>query len=221
MRDGREATAVQLRLEGHSIKSIAKELGAAQSSVSIWTRNVKLTPEQKECLRNNMHSPESIEKRRQARLKSEAIKRAIIIDGARTEVGSLSNREIWLIGIALYWGEGAKTRSTVQLSNGDPRIIKLILRFFREVCNVDESKLRGGIHIHEHLDTQAAEEYWHAITGIGKFYKTYNKSNKSSKGTRNSLPFGVCDVYVLDARLFWKIKGWTEGIYESAAKVLE
>jgi len=118
-------------------------------------------------------------------------------------------------------GRRSKTGSTVQLSNGDPRVIKLILRFFREICNVDESKLRGGIHIHEHLDTQAAEEYWCTITGISKFYKTYNKPNKSSKGMRNSLPYGVCDVYVLDARLFWKIKGWTEGIYDSAIKMLK
>lgn len=221
MRNDRKNAAVQLRLKGHSIKSIAKELGAAQSSVSLWTREVKLTLEQTERLRTNMHSPESIEKRRQARLKSEAIKRAIIIDGARAEVKSLTKRELWLIGIALYWGEGAKTGSTVQLSNGDPRIIVLILRFFREVCNVDESKLRAGIHIHEHLDTQAAEKYWHTITEIGKFYKTYNKPNKSSKGTRNSLPYGVCDVYVLDARLFWKIKGWTEGIYDSSVKMLK
>ncbi len=189
MRDERKNAAMRLRLEGHSIKSIAKELNAAQSSISIWTRGVELTPEQAERLRANTHSPESVEKRRQARLKSEAAKRAVVIDSARTEIQSISRRELWLIGTALYWGEGTKTASTVQLSNGDPRIIMLILRFFREVCSVDEAKLRGGIHIHEHLDAQAAERYWHAVTGIDRFYKTYNKPNKSSKGTRNSLPF--------------------------------
>lgn len=108
MRDDRKYTAIQLRLKGYSIKSIAKKIGAAQSSVSIWTRAVQLTPKQMERLRTNMHSPKSIEKRRQSRLKSEAIKRAVIVDCAKAEIESLSKRELWLIGIALYWGEGAK-----------------------------------------------------------------------------------------------------------------
>ena len=79
---------------------------------------------------------------------------------------------------------------------------------------VDESKLRGYIHVHEHLDTKRAELYWQNITQINprQFYKTYNKPNKASKGTRNSLPYGVCDIYVMDTKLFQKIQGWTKGI---------
>jgi hypothetical protein len=101
-------------------------------------------------------------------------------------------------------------------------MIMLMMRFFREICKSDESKLRGCIHIHEHLDVTTAEKYWQQVTGISKdrFYKTYNKPNKSSKGTRNSLPYGVCDVYVHDSRLFWKIKGWIDGTYESVMKMI-
>lgn len=223
MRDGRANKAIQLRLKGVSIKSIAKELHAAQSSVSIWTRHIELTTEQVVRLRANMHTPEVIEKRRQARLKSELAKRSIIINEAKAQIQSISTRELWLIGTALYWGEGTKNYSTVQFTNGDPRMIILFLRFLRNVCDVSEVKLRAHIHIHEHLDTSAAEEYWQSVTGIPKdhFYKTYNKPNKSSKGTRNSLPYGVCAVSVTDVKLLLKIRGWTEGIYESATKVLK
>lgn len=222
MADERKKLAVQLRASGLSIKSIARELNAAQSSVSLWVRNVILTDLQLQKLKANTHAPEVIEKRRQSRLKSELIKRNVIINKARDNVQSLSNRELWLIGIALYWAEGAKTQSTVQFSNGDPKMIMLMMRFFREICNADESKLRGCIHIHEHLNVTEAEEYWQGVTGIRKdrFYKTYNKPNKSSKGTRNSLPYGVCDIYVHDSILFWKIKGWIEGTYESAMRMV-
>jgi transposase len=75
MQNDRVKVAIRLRAEGHSMKSIAKELNAAQSSVSLWTREVQLTEEQLQRLRMNMHSPAAIEKRRQARLKSEATKR--------------------------------------------------------------------------------------------------------------------------------------------------
>lgn len=222
MNSDRRYLAIKLRASGLSIKSIARELNAAQSSVSIWVRDVALTNIQIQSLRANTHSPETIEKRRQSRLKSELVKRTLIIDDAMNDIQSLSRRELWLIGIALYWAEGAKTQSTVQFSNGDPKMIKLMMRFFREVCKTEEVKLRGCIHIHEHLDVAAAEKYWQDVTSIGKerFYKTYNKPNKSSKGTRNSLPYGVCDIYVHDSGLFWKIKGWTNGIYESALKMV-
>ena len=97
-----------------------------------------------------------------------------------------------------------------------------MLRFFKEVCYTPEEKIKGHIHIHQQLDTSAAEKYWQGITKIPRerFYKTYNKPNKSSKGTRNSLPYGVCDIYILDANLLLRMRGWTEGIYENAMKIL-
>lgn len=221
MTDKRKELAINLRSTGMSIKAIAKELNAAQSSISIWTRHVKLTDKQVLQLKKNAHLPEVVEKRRQSRIKSELTKRTGIINEARTEIGSISHRELWLAGTCLYWAEGSKTQSTVQFANGDPSMIILMLRYFREICHAEEQKIRGGIHIHEHLDTQAAEEYWQNITRIPRerFYKTYNKPNKSSKGLRNSLPYGVCDIYVHDYRLLLKIKGWISGIYD-ASKLL-
>ena len=96
-------------------------------------------------------------------------------------------------------------------------MIEFMLVFFRKYCDVNEGKLRAYIHIHESLDTEAAEKYWQNITKISptQFYKTYSKKNISSKSTRTSLPFGVCDIYVMDAKLFYKLQGWTKGIYQS------
>lgn len=212
----RKKRAIMLRKSGLSIKAIASQLAAAQSSVSIWTREVILNEDQKLKLKANTHSKTTIEKRRQSRLKSEFAKRQVIISTAKSEIFSISPKELLLICSALYWAEGGKRQGMVVFSNGDPRMIQLMLKFFREICNVNEQKLRGYIHIHENLDVNVAERYWQKITKISsdKFYPTYNKPNKSSKGTRNSLPYGVCDIYVLDAKLLLRIKGWIEGIYE-------
>lgn len=222
MVDDRKMQAIQLRSTGLSIKAIARKLNAAQSSVSIWVRNVSLTSAQVQKLRANTHSPVTIEKRRQSRLKNELKKRTTVIEGAKKEVQSLTKRELWLIGTGLYWAEGGKTQSYVRFTNGDPKMILLMMRYFIEICEVDPLKIKGHIHIHEHLDAILAEQYWQKITKIKKekFYKTYNKPNKSSKGSRKSLPYGVCDLYVLDANLLLRISGWTEGIYESAMKMV-
>lgn len=222
MVDERISKAIALRRSGESIKTIALRLSAAQSSVSTWVRDVKLTEAQKTKLMSNTHSRETIEKRRQSRLINEAAKRTAIINDSKNKIDSLSKRELWLIGTALYWAEGGKTQSTVRFSNGDPKMIQLMMKFFTEVCHVDRGRLKCHIHIHESLNTKRAERYWQKITGLParQFYKTYNKPNRSSKGTRNSLPYGVCDIYSPDYKLFYKIKGWADGIYESSIKML-
>lgn len=189
---------------------IASKLHAAKSSVSLWTRDIYLADDIITRLRSNSHTAEAIEKRRQARLKSEAAKREIISDEAKKSVKPITHHDLWLIGTMLYWAEGGKTQRTVRFSNGDPEMIKVMMRYFREVCEVEEVKLRGHIHIHEHLDVEAAEDYWSSITAIPKhrFYKTYNKPNISSKGLRNTLPYGVFDIYVANVKLFLQIEAW-------------
>lgn len=222
MIDERKNLAIQLRSSGYSIKSIATKLGAAQSSISLWVRNVQLTNEQIYILKMNTHLPEVVEKRRQSRLKKELAKRNELIEKSESEIQQISQRELWLVGTCLYWAEGSKKSGAVQFSNGDPQMIVLILQYFRKICGAEEQKLRARIHIHEHLDSKAAEKYWQKITKIHpeKFYKTYNKPNKSSKGIRNSLPYGVCEIYVLDTRLLLKIKGWTIGICKASSQLL-
>lgn len=218
--DDRRLKAIALRKKGYSIKRIAKQLPEAQSSVSIWTRGINLSIEQKEELKSHTHSRATIEKRRDTRLRNELDKRNKIIDLASRNIGNITDRELWLIGIALYWAEGGKTQGTVRFSNGDPRMITLMLRFFKDLCGVDPDRLRAHIHLHESLDTYKAEDYWQKITKIPakQFYKTYNKPNISSKGLRTSLPYGVCDIYAPRPKLFLKIQGWTEGIYQSVIK---
>lgn len=213
--DDRPKKARQLRRQGWSIKAIARTIGAAQSSVSLWTRDIKLSPSQQQLLKNRSHSRQAIEKRRCSRLSNELSKRNKVIATAMTQVGGLTKRELWLIGTSLYWAEGGKTQRLVRFSNGDPQMILLMMRYFRESCGVPEAKFRGYIHIHESLDAKAAEEYWSQVAQIPlqRFYKTYNKPNSSSKGLRRTLPYGVLDIYVADVILFLKIEGWIQGIH--------
>ena len=45
--------AIALRKQGKSIKNIARILGAAQSSVSVWCRDISLSKEQRDALVRN------------------------------------------------------------------------------------------------------------------------------------------------------------------------
>ena len=211
--------ARRLRSLGCSFGEIQKKLGVAKSSVSLWVRDIELTSEQKVGLSQKGIQKDIIERRRATRLKNESAKRQIIIDAANKEIKNISERELWLIGIMLYWAEGGKTRrGIVRFSNSDPEMIKIMMAFFRRICNVPEKKFRGYIHIHPHLDYKKAEEYWSHVSRIplNKFFKTYRKMNPSSKNKRDNLPLGTFDIYVLSTELFLKILGWAKGVFESS-----
>jgi hypothetical protein len=213
--------ARKLRKNGCSITTISNNLKVSKSTASLWVRDIIITSNQIALLSSNRFSRIAIEKRRKTRLENETNKRNLLIELSRQEPKFISKRELWLIGTMLYWAEGGKTqRGLVRFSNGDPEMIKIMLKFFKTICKVPENKFRAYIHIHPHLNSQLAEEYWSNVTGIplNHFYKTYKKVNISSKNTRNSLPNGTLDIYICDTKLFLRISGWVKGIFDSTNK---
>lgn len=208
--------AIRLRQVGLSLKEIKNSLGVSKSTVSKWVRNIELSKIQKEEILKKGMLRSVIEQRRSTRLRNEFNKKQLIIEKAKKDVKKLSAKELWLIGIMLYWAEGSKTqRNLVQFTNSDPEMIKLMMFFFRTICKVPDDKFRGQIHIHPHQDYITAEKYWSSISKIPlkQFFKTYRKTNKVSKQKKDSLPYGTFDIYICNTELFLKICGWVKGVY--------
>ena len=206
-----------LRKRGYSINQIVKEVGSAKSSISLWVQDIVLTKKQKKGLSERGRSVESIERRRISRLANIHKKRRSIIDEAKKDFNHISLEELKLIGIMLYWGEGGKTGHwSVRLANSDPAVIQIMMRFFREVCQVKDEKFRAHIHTFEKANIEKTEKYWSQITGISRkqFNKTYIKPSIASLQKRETLPFGTIDIYVHDTQLFLTIMGWIERIKE-------
>ena len=213
--------AQDLRKKGWSMNEIQRDLKVSKSSVSLWVRDIKLTKKQKQKLSKKGIKKEVIEKRRNTRMVRENKRRQLVVDVAKKDIEEISEKDLFIIGTVLYWAEGGKTiRGIVRVANGDPLLIKVMMKYFRDICKVPEAKFRGHIHIHHHLDARKAEIYWSKISRIPlrQFHKTYNKLNKSSKNKKDTLPYGTFEIYVCNTELFLKIKGWTKGICE---KVLE
>lgn len=210
-------TARTLRKQGKSINQIVEETSFSKASVSTWVRDIILTKEQRKKISKRGRSVESIERRRASRLFNENLKRQIVIDSAKKDYNSISLEELKLIGIILYLGEGAKTkRGIVAVANSDPSVIKIMIRFFLEVCNVPKNKLYGHIHTFSHSNVLKTEKYWSRLTGIprSQFYKTYIKPSSATLQKRKTLPFGTFDLSVNNTKLFLTIMGWIERIKE-------
>lgn len=207
--------AIILRKQGESIKGIAQTLGVAKSSISVWVRDVQLTKKQKSELSRSGFSKEVVEKRRATRLLNEHVKREFTMLRAGDSITKISQHELRFIGLALYWGEGGKTdQGVARVSNSDPAIIKIMMRFFKEICNVEEGKFRGHIHTYSHLNVKDAEKYWSVVSGIPQvqFYKTYIKKSDSSLNKKDKLPYGTFDIYVCNTKLFLEIMGQIQKI---------
>jgi len=209
--------ARNLRKKGYSMNQIVKETGLTKSSVSVWVRDIVLTKAQKKKISERGRSLESIERRLLIRLSNEKAKRQVVIDEAKKDYTNISPEELKIIGIILYLGEGGKTeRGTARLSNSDPLVIKIMMRFFREICNVPEDKFRGNIHTFAHADVKKTEKYWSKIAGIprSQFQKTYIKASSASLQKRYTLPYGTFSINICDTKLFLTIMGWIEKIKE-------
>ena len=141
----------------------------------------------------------------------------LVIESAKGEIPSITKRELLLIGTALYWGEGGKTKTGMaRIANSDPNVIRIMMRFFQEIFDVPPRKFRGHVHTFSHLNVEAAERYWAGVSGIprNQFYKTYAKPSVASSNKRDNLPYGTFQIYVCDTKIFLTIMGWIERLSE-------
>ena len=209
--------ALKLRNAGYSYSMIGKKLNIAKSTLSNWLTNIPFKPNKevlqrvgKAKLKSALHK-QKIKFENITRMKSEAAK----------EIGKLSLRDIFMLGIGLYWGEGSKSHEEVRVVNADPTIIKLSIRWLKEFAGVRREHLRVSVHGYPDHDIYKLVKFWSKELNIpnNQFIKTQidTRLNKSIL-KRRKLPYGTAHVYVRGGgTLLWgvknlhrKIMGWIE-----------
>lgn len=214
MKLAKKREAIKLRKKGVAMRDIANLLKVSKASVSLWVRDIELSKKQIQRLQGKPHSKIAIERRRDSRLKNEEMKRNVVRDEARMSVTAIPSKSLFYIGLALYWAEGTKTkRGVVEFTNSDPQMIKLMMRFFTDTCNIPDEKFRGHVFLHEHLSVKRAEKYWSQISGIplNQFHKTSIQLNRN-RIAKDTLPMGTFAIIICDTVFRLKISGWTEGM---------
>ncbi|GGV81628.1 hypothetical protein GCM10010499_46230 [Streptomyces thermoviolaceus subsp. apingens] len=145
-------------------------------------------------------------------------------DVACTGIGTLSPRELFLVGVGLYWSEGAKAKPgshrRVIFVNSDPDMIRLFLRWL-DLLGVEPHRRRFSVNIHESADVPAAEAFWAAQVGIGvgDLLKTsLKRHNPRTRRTNTGAGYHGClRVAVLrSAELHRRIECWWRGMVGGA-----
>lgn len=205
--------ARRLRQEGKSYSEILKLIKVSKSTISLWLRDMPLSEKQKKQMEGRTKSRYAGSKARQ-QTRINVTKE--IIENSKKESTDLLGNKLFLSGLMLYWAEGTKRgQEAVIFSNSDPNMIRLMMEWFRKVCQVKEERFRIQVHIHSLLSRNEIKKYWSEVTGVSlnQFHKLIVKKT-SLKHRKNALYDGTCCIRVCDRNLFRKIMGWKIGVLE-------
>ncbi len=203
MKDAERIRAQMMRRSGKSIKTIASVLEVSPSSVSRWCAMIELTPAQKISLDAS---------RREAGLKALAPwvaknkqqKQSDIaaqLAAGTEDVGNISTRDLFILGLGLYWGEGYKRGSQeCGFTNSDPAIVRTILRWFYDCYDIDKARIIARVTINDLYKAEAerivhdwSKEVQIPVSQFGKpsFISGYGKISRDARTYRGTLRIKV------------------------------
>jgi len=194
--------AIDMRKRGFSYSEIENRIHVPKSTLSYWLKKVKLTSEQVKKLndkRTEVAKANALKKNSRTSRMIEEVK-----ESSSRDVKEISKKELWLMGVVLYWKNGNKSdlKKGVHFSSSDPDMIKLFLKWLRDVGCVEDKEIRfdifqKGSKVGKKNSPDELINYWAKITGFSKEYfprvyyqkKTTNPSTRAKHGTgRNNRP---------------------------------
>lgn len=211
-----KTAAKKLRKRGFSLKEISEKLGIAKSTASAWLNHIKLGKKAQKRLQKRrilgQYKAQQIKRNHRKKLLSQYRKKT----SKEFSLIKLDKTLYKLLSALFFWCEGAKTQTHVDFINSDPMMIKTFIALLRFAFDLDESKFRVLMHLHEYHNEQKQKRYWNKITKIPKsqFTKTYWKPH-TKKRKRENYP-GCIRISYYDAHIARQLHAW----YNTFAKRL-
>lgn len=226
MKIGLRKRAVGLRRRGWSYNVISARLGVGKSTLSQWLREIPYQPNKQVIARIRLGPARAAASKGRRRSQQILLLRA----QGQKELGRLSERDLLLLGLGLYLGEGSKVYESVRLVNSDPLVVRIAMRWLRQSCGVPERNFVVTVHTYPDISSNAAIRYWSRTTGVPQRQfepvQVDRRLNKSAK-KRRQLPYGTAHMKVYsrgDPRfgvaLHRRIMGWLHATQEQFAGVV-
>lgn len=194
--------AIAMRMKGMSYSQIKEQVPVSKSTLSLWLENYPLSSERIRELRD--FSPRRIESYRATMKKKRDARIALQDSMVRKDLAKLNERELFVAGFFLFWGEGSKTRrSEVSLANTDPSTIKFFIQWLT-LLGAKKEKMRFTLHLYEDMNIQKELGFWSKTLRfpLAAFYKPYIKKTKFSDITyKNGFGHGTCNARYMDQDL--------------------
>jgi len=214
--------AIVLRKQGKSYTEIQAVINVSKGTLSYWLKNITLLPNEQKRLFKKMNTAgtRALIKRNKQQTVLAAQRALQTRISARKQMHQLTKQDLFLVGVALYWGEGYKRGAEgsawkcVDFTNSDPDMIVIMLKFFQECCAVPKSKIRMHLMLHDQSQKKNAIRFWSRTTNIPtkQFVYTSFTISKASQRKRQHLKYGTVHIRIHDTNLFFRIIGWIDGL---------
>lgn len=230
--------AIEMRKKGLSYTDIENQIHVPRSTLSFWLKKIKLTDEQKKKINDK-----KIQALKKGSEKKIARTRQTIEEIKRTsakDIKEIKKKELWLIGVVLYWrerflsGNESDLRKGVRFTSSDPYLIKLFLKWLQDVGQIKNEEIDFDIFMTDNQRSSKKEviAYWSDVIGIpeDKFTRIYFQKTKKfarrllagrqgsggkTKGRiiKNKTRLGLLRIRVkASSMLARQISGWVRGI---------
>lgn len=213
--------AIRLRKEGKTYGEILEAVPVAKSTLSLWLRSVGMAVLQKQRI-----TQKRMEAQRKGALSRHVARMREIEDllqVGQKEVKHITERELWLIGIALYWAEGSKQNASsisagIQFGNSDVRMIRVFLRWLH-FLKIPMSDINFELYVHDNRkkDVPKFRAWWAQELDVeyALISRVYFKRDKPHTKRTNvsDLYHGLLRIKVRSSTtLNRKVSGWIGGI---------
>jgi len=194
--------AIFLRKEKRmSYGAIKDKLGVPKSTLSYWLKDYPLSKREIETLRRRGWSKGEVSRekyRETMRMKKRVLEQEVYKE-EKKEMKEISQESLYIAGLMLYLGEGAKHRdSSLVLANSDPRLIKFFMKWLTTFLNISVSDMRIQLHLYENMNIEEEKRFWSKYLEMPQknFYKvSVRKLAKGSFSYKHSHSHGTCSLY--------------------------
>ncbi len=221
----KKGIAIELRKKGLSYSEIETAINIPKSTIAFWIKKIKLTEPQIQKLKNRrIEVARNNSQKRISKIRKEI--EEIKLSSAKS-INQISKRELWLMGIILYWreklsdGNEEDLKKGIQFSSSNPQFIKLFLRWLKEVGKIENKEIYFDILMGNSRKEKvpSAVKYWSKITGFSEsnFKHLYYQKTKNRKTQRkvSRAQFGILRIRVkASSMLARQMFGWIRGIFD-------
>ncbi len=154
------------RQKGMSIKQLSLKYNLSKSTTSLICRNIVIPSEiiikkkEKWYKLNSLSRKKAIEINKNNRIERIRLEKNI----GNSLVSKLSERDLLIAGVSLYWAEGSKkeTGAGFNFINSDPKMILLMNDWLKNIINIKKQDIRFNLVInssHRHREGQILK-FW-------------------------------------------------------------
>ncbi|MFA6415868.1 MAG: helix-turn-helix transcriptional regulator [Candidatus Paceibacterota bacterium] len=203
-------TAYDLREKGLSYNEISSSLGISKSTLSGWfsgeQRFSRVLEDNKE--KSRKESLVRMKILNHVRHNNLADKYKKAENEAVLEFEEHKDNPLFLVALALYWGEGdKKSKYNIRISNVEPELVRIFVLFSQQILKINKAKIKIGLLLYPDLDDNICKRYWRESLDLeeSNFYKTIVIQGRHQI---NRLSYGVCSLGFSSAELKKKMLVW-------------